>query len=91
MSERVRRKLLHHIDAICTRLCQNDHYEQAMEGYLKGLDVDDLQEHFYRGLIICHNQLGQEAEALSVYRECHALLFSVLGHPPSAETTALIK
>ena len=91
MSERVRRKLLHHIDAICTRLCQNDHYELAMEGYLKGLDVDDLQEHFYRGLIICHNQLGQEAEALSVYRECHALLFAVLGHPPSAETKALIE
>ena len=91
MSERVRRKLLHHIDAICIRLCQNDHYEQAIEGYLKGLDVDDLQEHFYRGLIFCHNQLGQEAEALSVYRECHTLLFAVLGHPPSAETKALIK
>ena len=91
MSEHVRRKLLHHIDAICTRLCQNDHYEQAMEGYLKGLDVDDLQEHFYRGLIHCHNQLGQEAEALSVYRECHRLLFAVLGHSPSAETKALIK
>ena len=91
MCERVRRKLLHHIDAICTRLCHNDRYEQAIEGYLKGLDVDDLQEHFYRGLIFCHNQLGQEAEALSVYKECHTLLYAVLGHPPSAETKALIK
>ncbi len=91
MRERLRRRLLHHIDAICTYLCHNEHYEQAIEGYLKGLNVDDLQEHFYRGLIYCHNQLGQEAEALSVYRECHTLLLSVLGHPPSAETKALIK
>lgn len=90
-SEHVRRKLLHHIDAICTRLCKNDRYEQAMEAYLKGLDVDDLQEHFYRGLIHCHNQLGQEAEAYSVYRQCHVLMSAVLGRPPSAETKALIK
>ena len=91
ISESLRRKLLHHIDAICTRLCQNEHYEQAMEGYLKGLDIDDLQEHFYRGLIYCHIQLGQEAEALSVYKECFTLMFAALGHPPSAETAALIK
>ena len=89
--ERVRRKLLHYIDEICRRLCHNNRYEQAIEGYLKGLDVDDLQEHFYRGLIFCHHQLGQEAEALSVYRECHKLLYAVLGHPPSSETKALIK
>lgn len=91
MSERLRRKLLHHIDTICTYLCHNEHYEQAMDGYLKGLEVDDLQEHFYRGLINCHMQLGQEAEALSVYRHCHTMMTTLLGHPPSAETKALIK
>lgn len=91
MSERVRRKLLHHIDAICIRMCQNNRYEQAMEGYLKGLDIDDLQERFYRGLIHCHNQLGQKAEALSVYKKCEALLLVVLDCSPSAETKALIK
>ena len=91
MRERLRRKLLHHIDAISLRLRQNNRYEQAMEAYLKGLDIDDLQEGFYRGLIHCHNQLGQKAEALSVYKKCHALLLAVLGHSPSAETQALIK
>lgn len=91
MSERLRRKLLHHIDNISTRLCQNNYYEQAIDAYLKGLDVDDLQEHFYRGLIHCHNQLGQEAEAISVYRHCHTLMTTILGHPPSAETKALIR
>jgi two-component SAPR family response regulator len=91
MSERVRRKLLHHIDVMCTRLCQNNRYEQAIQGYLKGLDVDDLQERFYRGQIYCHNQLGQKAEAISVYRKCHALLLAVLGYSPSAETKALIQ
>lgn len=90
-SERMRRKLLHHIDAICTQLCKNDYYEQAIDIYLKGLDIDDLQERFYRGIINCHNKLGRKAEALSVYKECHALMFTVLGHAPSVETKALIK
>jgi two-component SAPR family response regulator len=91
MRERVRRKLLHHIHTICSRLCQNNCYEQAMEGYLKGLDVDDLQEHFYRGLIICHQNLGQEAEAISVYKQCHTLLTTILGLEPTKETKSLIE
>lgn len=91
VSERLRRKLLHHIDAVGTFLCKNDQYEQAIEVYLKGLDIDDLQERFYRGLIDSHNQLGQKSEALSVYKQCQTILSSVLGCSPSPETQALIK
>jgi DNA-binding SARP family transcriptional activator len=91
VSERVRRRMLHHIDVVCAALRRNAHYEQAIEGYLVGLDIDDLQERFYQGLIFCHNQLGQEAEALSVYDRCRTMMLTVLGRPPSARTRSLIQ
>lgn len=89
-SERLRRKLLNHIDSMASRLSENNQHQQAITVYSKGLDVDDLQEAFYRGLIHCHQQLGQKAEALAVYRQCALLMHSVFGHAPSDETRMLL-
>ena len=39
----------------------------------------------------CHLQLGNHAEALSVYRRCREMLSVVLGVKPAPETDALYK
>ena len=89
--EQLSGKLIYHLNEICTRLCQQGQYQQAIVGYVKGLDIDDLQESFYRGLMLCHHRLGQDNEALLVYQRCHRMLTTVLGVMPSAETNALLK
>jgi two-component SAPR family response regulator len=68
---------------------QEMQWEDAVSLYGKGLEVDDLAEEFYRRLMVCHIRLGQESEALSVYRRCRRIMSSILGVAPSAETQAI--
>ncbi|MBF8259886.1 MAG: malT, partial [Actinobacteria bacterium] len=64
-------------------------WEEAVSCYRKGLEMDDVAEELYRSLMVCHIRLGQETEALSVYRRCRKTLSSVLGMNPSAETRSI--
>ena len=57
--------------------------------YERALELDNLAEGFYRGLMICHRELGQPAAGLQAYRRCRELLSVVLGLAPSAETEAV--
>jgi DNA-binding SARP family transcriptional activator len=51
--------------------------------------MDNLAEEFYQGLMTCHQNLGQRAEALSVYNRCRRALSQAFGVEPSAKTQAL--
>jgi len=51
--------------------------------------VDGLAEEFYQHLMVCHQELGQRAEAVSTYNRCRTLLLSSLGIPPSRKTEDL--
>jgi LuxR family maltose regulon positive regulatory protein len=66
-----------------------EQWEEAAACHRKGIEVDELAEELYRRLMVCLIQLGQEAEALSVYRRCQKKLSSVLGVDPSRETREL--
>jgi DNA-binding SARP family transcriptional activator len=63
-------------------------WREAANVYQSGLDLDMLAEDLYRGLMICHWQLGEHGEVLRVYRRCRELLMRFLGAPPSAKTEA---
>jgi pentatricopeptide repeat protein len=71
------------------------HYENAKQWsdarrlYLRGLEADNLAESFYQGLIRCHMQLGQRAEALSAYRRMRETLSRTLGLLPSTTSAKL--
>ncbi|GAN33774.1 MAG: hypothetical protein DYG83_17690 [Candidatus Brocadia sp. AMX2] len=52
----------------------------------KGLAVDNLAEEFYQHLMVCYQRLGQEAEAVKLYRRCRSVLLSALGVKPSSRT-----
>jgi two-component SAPR family response regulator len=64
-------------------------WEDAANLYQYGIELDPLNEGLYRGLMLCHQQLGDHSEALQAYRRCRELLTRFLGIPPNAKTQAL--
>src|ERR1700723_2515838 len=64
-------------------------WEDAANLYRCGIELDSLNEGLYRGLMLCHQEIGDHSEALLAYRRCHELLARFLGIAPSAKTQAL--
>jgi two-component SAPR family response regulator len=64
-------------------------WEDSANLYRSGIELDSLNEGLYRGLMLCHQELGDHSEALQIYRRCRELLTRFLGIPPNAKTQAL--
>ena len=64
-------------------------WQEAASVYQTGLELDSLSEDLHRGLIVCHRELGDHAEALQAYRRCRELLVRVLGVQPNGKTLAI--
>ena len=64
-------------------------WQEAARTYQSGIELDDMAEDLYRGLMICHRELGEHTEVLQVYRRCRDLLMRVLGVPPNPKTQAI--
>jgi DNA-binding SARP family transcriptional activator len=58
----------------------------AVECYRRAIDVDSLQENFYRKIIDCYISMGMRAEAITVYNNCKKVIESVFGIEVSSET-----
>jgi two-component SAPR family response regulator len=70
--------------------CERAHrWEDAADLYRSGIELDSLNEALYRGLMLCHQQLGEHSDALRAYRRCRELLTRFLGIAPNAKTQAL--
>ena len=91
MRERLRARFIQQLAAEGARLERAGHYEQAIEGYLRGLDADSIVEPFYQGLMRCYTKLDRRAEAASAYRRLKQILSVTLGLPPSATTERLYR
>jgi len=59
--------------------------------FRKGIDIDDLSEEFYQGLMICHRELGRRADAMEAYHHCKKLFATRLGIEPSPKTKAIYR
>jgi two-component SAPR family response regulator len=70
---------------------QQREWRRAAMLYRRALEVDNLQEESYRRLMICLRELGETAEAKTVYRRCADLLSIVLGAGPSPETVFVFR
>jgi DNA-binding SARP family transcriptional activator len=68
---------------------QAGEWESAAEYYAKGIETDGLAEEFYRRLMVCHLNLGNNADAVKAYNRCRRLLRAELGIEPSTETMAV--
>lgn len=66
-------------------------WEEAIECYRRGLEIDEAVEEFYQQLMICYRELGCRTEALSCYHRCRKTIFTTLGIDPSFKTEAIYK
>ena len=89
LRERMRNKFLTSIRWLGHYCEQSGKWQEALEYYQKGLEVDSLAEELYRLLMMCQLRLGRRGEALSAYMRCKTTLSLVLGTTPSAETERL--
>jgi LuxR family maltose regulon positive regulatory protein len=91
LRERLRAKFLENIKWLGRRHEQAGRWQDALDCYQRGLDVDNLGEELYRRAMECHLRLGQKSEAVSVYLRCRQTLSLELGITPSPETEKLYK
>lgn len=82
-------KFVHHLNRVAKELEAAQDWEGAERWYLRGLDLDDMAESFYQGLLRCHVARGKRPEARRVYDRMSRRLMDRLGMKPSAATTAL--
>jgi DNA-binding SARP family transcriptional activator len=90
LRERLRDKFLRSVETVGLHWEERTEWDKAIGCYKKGLEADDLIEELYRRIIICHQRLGRNAEALSAYNRCKKTLTSY-GIELSSETRALLK
>lgn len=91
MRERLRAKLLRHLEAAAAVLMSAERLDHARTCYEKALEVEPLAEGLYRGLMQVYLASGRRAEALATYRRCCRILASQLGLSPSPATEALAR
>ena len=89
LRESLRSKFLHALSMLCRSHEKAGEWDKAAQCYRRGLEIDDLAEEFYRGLMVCYQKLGNTTRALDTYRRCRTVLASGLGIEPSAETEAI--
>ena len=89
MHERLRSKFIHHLLEVGRYMEKHGYWDQAMQCYRKGIDVDDLVEVFYQRLMHCCLQTQRISEGMAAYRRCRQVLSIVLGLQPEPETESL--
>jgi two-component SAPR family response regulator len=91
MHERLRSKFIHHLLEVGRYMEKHGYWEEAMNCYRKGIDVDDLIEVFYQRLMVCCLATRCLSEGLTVYRRCCQILSISLGLQPEPETESLYR
>ncbi|MDH3384133.1 MAG: hypothetical protein OEM42_08750, partial [Deltaproteobacteria bacterium] len=90
MRERLRSKYLRTVGRLGEQWQGEERWDKARECYEKGIEVDNLAEEFYQGLMICYLECGRKAEAIAVYNRLKKIL-APLGVAPSPKTRNLLE
>jgi ATP/maltotriose-dependent transcriptional regulator MalT/DNA-binding SARP family transcriptional activator len=64
-------------------------FEAAISLYQRGIDIDELAEPLYQGLMRCYQRIGRNPEGLAIYKRLRRTLSVNLGTRPSAASEAL--
>ena len=91
MNERLKTKFMFYISELGDHWQKTGQWEKAVQCYLRGLEIDDLSEDFYRALMVCYQKLDRRAEAIAVFRRCQRILSNTLHMEPSAKTKSIFK
>ncbi len=87
--EHLRDRFIRLIETVGAEAEANGAWGDAVDWYRRGIEVDELAEHFHQGLMRCYRTLGCNAQAMSAYRRLRQTLEAVLGIAPSQATQAL--
>lgn len=87
--ERLRSKFSLTLARRAKALIANGRHEDALACYRQGLEVDDIDEQFYQGVMLCALQLQRPAEGLAAYQRLKRLLSILMGVAPSDRSEAL--
>ena len=87
--QNLRERLLRAVREAARECEQARRWEDAATLYRTGIDLDSLNEGLYRGLMLCHQELGDHSDAMQAYRRCRELLTRFLGVAPNDKTQAL--
>ena len=77
------------LQAVARHFQLHNAWESAARCCRRALEIDPLVQNFWYHLMLCHQQLGETAEALAVYRRCRQVMSTELGIGPSAELESL--
>jgi DNA-binding SARP family transcriptional activator len=89
--ERLRSKLLRVTLELGQIYEKFQQWDKAIECYRKAMEVDGLAEEFYQRLMICHQHVGNKAEAILTYKRCCSVLSASMGLEPSEKTQLLYR
>jgi DNA-binding SARP family transcriptional activator len=89
--ERLRDKFLRKADKLCLHHQESHQWEKALDCCLRGLEIDDLAEEFYSGLMISYQHMGRKADAVAVYERYRKTFSAILKSQPSARMDALYR
>ncbi len=84
--ERLRSKFLRLITKAGEQYEQDGEWKRAVDCFELGIEKDAACEEFYQHLMICHDKLGNRAEAAKTYHRCRSALRHALGLDPSRHT-----
>ncbi len=84
--ERLRSKFLRLITKAGEQYEHDGEWKRAVDCFELGLEKDAASEEFYQHLMICHDKLGNRAEAAKTYQRCRSALRDALGLEPSRRT-----
>ena len=89
LRERLRSRFLRYIRDMGRYWKGHEKIDEAVKYYIKGLEIDPISEGLYYGLMQCYIELGDFAEALSVYKRCCHTLNTLLNTAPSPKIEEL--
>ncbi len=84
--ERLRSKFLRLVTKAGELYEQDGEWKRAVDCFELGLEKDAACEEFYQHLMICHDKLGNRAEAAKTFLRCRSALRNALGLEPSKRT-----
>jgi len=90
LRQRIRGKFIAAVEDLGQAYEQQRDWARAIHTYRRGLEVEDLAENFYLGLMRCYCALHRPAEGIAVFRRLRQTLSIVLGVAPSPESEAAI-
>jgi LuxR family maltose regulon positive regulatory protein len=91
LRERLRTRFIRNLIWLGRYWQGQEEWEKAIESYQQGVEIDEAAEDFYQQMMICYRELGQQAEAFSIYDRCRKTLHRIFGINPSPKTEAIYK